>query len=293
MVDAATVKKLREETGVAMMECKKALVESSGDLEAARLWLRNKGITKADDKRGRVTSEGLVATRLLDGPTGFHTGAIVEVNSETDFVSRNDVFKTLANSLADSFLMGRRFSSLTGYPSVEDLREQHKESIAAAVLSLGENIQVRRAEHLSVNQGVVNSYLHGGGRIGVLIALESEADTTALLAVAKNLAMHVAAANPTSAYEDSVPPEIVAREEAIYRTQVAEDPKLVGKPQKVLDGVVTGRLRKFLQEVVMTKQPMVTSPVQSVESWIADQEKELGHPIKITGFIRYLVGEEI
>jgi elongation factor Ts len=292
-VSAALVKELREKTGAGMMDCKKALAENGGDLEAAVDWLRAKGIAKAGKKADRAAAEGLVALSTLPG-----RGAMIELNSETDFVARNETFQHAAAGIAKIALDAHgdlhailATRSPTGDGTVQDM-------VTGLVATIGENITLRRAAYLHVDQGVVASYVHsataeGLGRIGVLTALESSGDKAKLEDLAKKICMHVAATNPLAATEDEVPVDAVARERAVFEEQVKEDPKMVGKPENVIAGVIQGRIRKFLEEVVLLKQKFVMAPDQTVEAVIKAAEKDVGAPISFKGFKRFQLGDGV
>ena len=291
-VSAALVKELREKTGVGMMDCKKALAENNGDIEASVDWLRAKGLSKAAKKADRAAAEGLVGVAVA-----AKRGAIVEFNSETDFVARNEVFQKATASFAVQALEARGdhdkliAASLPGGGTVQ-------EAITQLIATVGENMTLRRSGYLEVSEGVVTPYVHGQiadglGRIGVLVALESAGSAAVLEDIAKKVAMHVAATSPLATSDSEVPAEAVARERAIYEEQIKEDPKMVGKPDNVLKGVVEGRIRKFFEEVVLTKQKFVMAPDQTVEAWLKAAEKDAGAPIKVKGFKRFQLGDGV
>ncbi len=290
-ITAALVKELREKTGVGMMDCKKALGETSGDLEAAVDWLRAKGLSKAAKKADRAAAEGLVGVAVSDG-----MGAIIEFNSETDFVARNEGFQKAAAQFAKAALDAKGdHDKLLASPGVGG---SISDQITQLISTIGENMTLRRSSFVEVSEGVVAPYVHsqvadGLGRIGVLVALESKGNADILMDVAKKVAMHVAATGPLALADSEVPAEAVARERAIYEEQVKEDPKMVGKPENVLKGVVEGRLRKFFEEVVLTKQKFVMSPDLTVEAWVKAAEKDAGAPIKIAAFRYFRLGEGV
>jgi len=290
-ITAALVKELREKTGVGMMDCKKALGETNGDLEAAVDWLRAKGLSKAAKKADRAAAEGLVGVAVSGGK-----GAIIEFNSETDFVARNEGFQKAAAQFAQAALEARgdHEKLLSAPGSGGTVSEQ----ITQLISTIGENMTLRRSSFIEVSDGVVAPYVHsqvadGLGRIGVLVALESKGKADVLMDVAKKVAMHVAATGPLALADSEVPAEAVARERAVYEEQVKEDPKMVGKPENVLKGVVEGRLRKFFEEVVLTKQKFVMAPDQTVEAWVKASEKDAGAPIKIAAFRYFRLGEGV
>jgi elongation factor Ts len=290
-ITAALVKELREKTGVGMMDCKKALAETNGDLEAAIDWLRAKGLSKAAKKADRAAAEGLVGVAV----SGVR-GAVIEFNSETDFVARNEGFQKAVSQFAQAALAskGDRDKILASPGEGGTVQEQ----ITQLIATIGENMTLRRVEYVEVGEGVVVPYVHsqvadGLGRIGVLVALESKGKADVLADVAKKVAMHVAATGPLALSDTEVPAEAVARERAIYEEQVKEDPKMVGKPENVLKGVIEGRLRKFFEDVVLTKQKFVMAPDQTVEAWVKAAEKDAGAPIKIAAFKYVRLGEGV
>ena len=286
-ITAQMVKELRDKTGAGMMDCKAALGETAGDLESAVDWLRKKGLAKAAKKAGRIAAEGLIGIALAD-----RKGVVVEVNSETDFVARNQQFQSLVKMIADI--------ALTTGPDVDAIlaarigNETVADAIASAIATIGENITLRRTAQLSVGQGVVATYMHSSvapnlGKIGVIVALESEGDTEQLKSFGRQVAMHIAAANPQSVNVESLDKALIERERAV----LAEQAKESGKPANVIDKMVEGRLRKFYEEVVLLAQAFVHDPDLTVEKALAAAEKDAGAPIKITGFYRFALGEGI
>jgi elongation factor Ts len=281
------VKELREKTGAGMMDCKAALVETSGDTEAAVDWLRKKGLAKAAKKASRIAADGLVGIALA--PTH---GVVVEVNSETDFVARNDHFQGLVKMIAQAALK-------TG-PNLEAIKAAHAgsqtigEAIASAIATIGENMTLRRAASLSVEHGRVASYVHspiseGLGRIGVLVALESIGDGDELAQLGRKLAMHVAAANPQALDPSGLDPSVVARE----RDVLAEKFKAQGKPEGVISKIVESGLKTFFKEVCLLDQEYIHDPSKSVAQALKEAEGRVKAPIKIGGFVRYALGEGI
>jgi elongation factor Ts len=292
-VSAALVKELREKTGAGMMDCKKALAETGADLEAAVDWLRAKGIAKAGKKADRAAAEGLVGVATLPG-----RGALIELNAETDFVARNDTFQAAARGLARIALDAHGDLHAILASRAPDGDGAVQDMVTGLIATIGENMTLRRAAYLSVDAGVVASYVHsaaaeGLGRIGVLVALESTGDAAKLEDLARKICMHVAATNPLAASESEVPADAVAREKAVYEEQVKEDPKMVGKPDNVIAGVIQGRIRKFLEEVVLLKQKFVMAPDQTVEAVIKAAEKDVGAPIALKAFKRFQLGEGV
>jgi elongation factor Ts len=288
-ITAALVKELREKTGAGMMDCKKALGETAGDLEGAVDWLRKKGLAAAAKKAGRVAAEGLVGV-AVDGAVG----AMVEVNSETDFVARNDTFQGFVAAVAKQ--------ALTVGDDVEKLKvaacpgssRNVADELTHLVATVGENMSLRRTARLTVSSGVVASYVHnalapGLGKIGVLVALESSAPADKLAAFGRQLAMHVAAANPQALDIGTVDPRSLERERDVLREQA----RVSGKADAIIDKMVEGRLRKFYEEVVLLEQVYVIDGESRVKAAVAAAAKELGAPIAVTGFARFQLGEGI
>ena len=291
-ITAALVKDLREKTGVGMMDCKKALAENNGDLEASVDWLRAKGLSKAAKKADRAAAEGIVAVAFAG-----NEGAVIELNSETDFVARNADFQKAANAFASLALKAGDHDALLaadhGGAKVQD-------AVTQLIATIGENITLRRSAKLKVENGVVANYVHGKvdgsetlGRIAVLVALESTGDKAALESFGKKVAMHIASAAPLALSEGEIPADRIEREKAVIADIIKEDPKAVGKPQQVLDKMLEGKMRKFFEESVLTKQAFVLNPDQTVEAAVADAAKAAGAPVKITGFVRFAVGEGV
>ena len=289
-VSAAMIKELRGKTGAGMMDCKKALEESECDVEAAVDWLRTKGLAAAAKKAGRVAAEGLVAVTAVGSK-----GAVVEVNSETDFVARNDQFQDFARNMGSLVLASGNgdLDPLQAQPYPGSERNVGEE-LTHMIATIGENMSLRRADTLSVDQGVVASYVHsaaapGLGRIGVLVGLESSGDQGQLAALAKQVAMHVAAASPQSVSTDDLDPESVERERAVLTEQARDS----GKPEDIIAKMVEGRLRKFYQDVVLREQTWVIDGESKVGKVLEQAGKGLGAPVKVAGFIKYVLGEGI
>ena len=291
-ITAALVKDLRDKSGVGMMDCKKALSENDGDMEAALDWLRAKGLSKAAKKADRVAAEGLVAVaQRRDGKAQI--GALVELNAETDFVARNDLFQNAARSAATAAL------DVTGdHDAVSTAKTETGETVGDVITNLiatiGENMVLRRSARFAVSEGVVAAYMHNAvapslGRLGVLVALESAADAEALNDLGRKIGMHVAATAPLALTVEEVDPAAVERERAIFAEQAAAS----GKPANVVEKMIEGRIRKFYEEVVLLKQAFVMNPDQTVEQMVAEQAKVLGAPIAIKGFVRLALGEGV
>ncbi len=286
-ITAQMVKELRERTGAGMMDCKSALAETDGDMEKAVDHLRKKGLAKAAKKAGRVAAEGLIGAAV-----SATKGVVVEVNSETDFVARNDLFQGLVKMIADI--------ALTAGTDVETLKHAKAGSITVAealadtIAKVGENMTLRRAAALSVEKGAVASYIHGAvsdglGRIGVLVALESTGDADELKRFGRMLAMHVAAANPQALDPAGLDPEVVRREKEV----LAEKFKAQGKPANIIDKIVESGLKTFYKEVCLLDQAYIHPPERSVAQAIKEAEGTVGAPVKVTGFVYYKVGEGI
>ncbi len=288
-ITAALVKELRERTGVGMMDCKRALTETGGDVEAAVDWLRREGMATASKKAGRVAAEGLVGA-LADGGRGV----VVEVNSETDFVARNETFQEFVNTLGGLALDAGGDMEALGAAAYPGFDGTVGEKLTDLIACIGENLQLRRAEGLSVGNGVVATYTHnaaapGLGKIGVLVALESAADATKLAALGKQLAMHVAAASPRALSVETLDPDLLARERSVLSDQA----KSSGKPEDIVEKMVEGRIRKFYQEVVLLEQVYVVDGETKVAKVIDDVGKDLGEEIRLSGFVRFALGEGV
>jgi elongation factor Ts len=288
-ITASLVKDLREKSGAGMMDCKAALKETDGDMEAAIDWLRTKGLAKAAKKAGRVAAEGLVGV-VAEGTSG----AVVEVNSETDFVARNENFQSMVSGVADvANTAGGDLDKLLGSP-FPGSEKSIADYVTEAVGTIGENMNVRRTEALSVNSGVVVSYVHnqaapGLGKIGVLVALESTGDTEKLSALGKQIAMHVAATSPLATSVDELDQAVVERERNVLAAEARES----GKPENIIDKMIEGRIRKFYEEVVLLSQTFVIDGENTVEKAVKNAEGDVGAPIKVVGFVRLALGEGI
>jgi elongation factor Ts len=288
-ITAALVKELRDKTGAGMMDCKAALNETDGDMEAAVDWLRAKGLSKAAKKASRVAAEGLIGLAGDD-----KEAALVEVNSETDFVARNPNFQEMVTAVADAAVGVKGDLEKLGAAPYGATKNTVADTIKELVGSIGENMSLRRTAHLAADKGVVASYMHnqaspGLGKIGVIVAIESTGDPEALKAFGKQVAMHIAAANPQSVDADSLDQDLIERERAVLTEQAKES----GKPEEVIAKMVEGRLRKFYEEVVLLQQPFVHDPDNTVGKAAEAAAKDAGAPIKITGFYRFALGEGI
>ena len=287
-VTAALVKELREKSGAGMMDCKKALAETDGDMETAIDWLRTKGLATAAKKSGRVASEGLVSF-AVDGTRG----AVIELNAETDFVARNTEFQEFASTLAGLALDSGDIDALSAadYPGTG---RNVAEELTHKIATIGENMSLRRMASLSVGSGSIVSYMHnatapGLGRIGVLVALESTAGADVLEGLGKQIAMHIAATSPASLSVDDLDPESVQRE----RDVLIEQAKASGKPQEIAEKMVQGRMKKYYQEVVLLEQTSVIDGETRIADVVANAGKEAGANIALTGYVRFNLGDGI
>ncbi|WP_296060832.1 translation elongation factor Ts [Ellagibacter isourolithinifaciens] len=283
-ITAAMVKELREMTDAGMMECKKALVEADGDMDKAVDVLRTRGLAAAAKKVGRATNEGTVMAIVSDDAT---KGAVVELNCETDFVGMNEKFKGYAEKIARA-AMAANVEDVEALKAVDAEGETVEDVLTDAIHTLGENMNLARAA--VVEAGGVASYIHGGGKIGVLVTFDVEGIDPAsdeFQHCGRDVAMQVAAASPVSATRESVPAEVVAHEMEIYKAQAAES----GKPENIQEKIATGRLEKFYKESCLTEQAFVKNPDQSVTDYVNEVAKKLGGTIKVTGFKRFMLGE--
>lgn len=292
VISANQVKELREATAAGMMDCKKALIENNGDLDASIDWLRAKGLSKAAKKADRIAAEGLVCVAVSG-----KKGVVVEVNSETDFVAKNEQFQKLVSEITqialkidantDDMVNAVTNSKLSHGKSVS-------ESLMEAVASIGENMNLRRVRALQVNSGFVCDYVHnkvadGMGRIGVLVALETESHDAKIADTARHIAMHIAATAPASLSQHDIDAELTARERAVYQEQASQ----TGKPDNIVQGMVEGRMKKFFKEVCLLEQSFVMNPDKTISEIVADLAKEVGKEVTLSGFIMFKVGDGI
>ena len=288
-ISAAQVKQLRDMTGAGMMDCKAALAETNGDIEAAVDWLRKKGISKADKKAGRTAAEGLI------GVASEGTSAVVvEVNSETDFVARNDAFQDIVRNVAQVALATDGSVEAVAAATYSGSQKSVADTIKDAIGTIGENMSMRRSAKLSVSNGAVATYVHNAvvenlGKMGVLVAVETTGNADAARAFGRQVAMHVAATNPLALTAEEVDAGAVAREKDIFAAQARES----GKPENIIEKMVEGRMRKFYEEVVLLKQAFVLNPDMTVEQALKAAEKDIGAEARITGFVRFALGEGI
>ncbi len=288
-ITAQMVKELRDKTGVGMMDCKTALQENDGDIEAAIDWLRTRGLAKAAKKAGRVAAEGLIGIAEGDGKA-----TIVELNAETDFVARNDQFQALVSAVAAAALGTDGTLAAVMAAELADTGKTVEAAITDAVATIGENMTLRRSDLLSVESGVVASYVHsaaapGLGKIGVIVGLESAGDKAKLSALGRQIAMHIAAASPLAVDVGDLDAAIVERERAVFAEQARES----GKPDNIIEKMVEGRLRKFYEESVLLKQTFVIDGENSVEAVLQSAEADIGAPVRIAGFVAYRLGEGV
>jgi len=288
-ITAALVKELREKSGAGMMDCKKALAENNGDIEAAIDWLRAKGIAKADKKSGRTAAEGLI------GVASSGTKAVVvEVNSETDFVARNDAFQGMVRGIADVALTTDGTVEAVGAVTYPATGKSVTDSIKDAVATIGENMNLRRSAALSVEDGVVATYIHNAaadrlGKLGVLVALKSTGDKEALNAIGRQVAMHIAATAPLAIRAEEVDAAVAERERNVF----IEQSRASGKPDAIIEKMVEGRMRKFFEEVALLSQAFVMNPDLTVGAAVKEAEKTVGAPIEVVGMARLLLGEGV
>ncbi len=284
-ITAAMVSELRKKTGAGMMDCKKALTETAGNMEEAVDFLRKKGLAAAAKKSGRIAAEGAIVA----GSNGT-VGALVEVNAETDFVAKNDGFQgfiagvrevVLANQVADVEALKTLAYPNTGRTVGEELTHQ--------IATIGENMDIRRLQRVDVGQGVVASYIHGAGKIGVLVELQTESTDAKVAELGKQIAMHVAAAAPSYLVRDEVPSEVVDKEKEIMRVKALES----GKPENIVEKIIIGQINKYFGEVCLLEQAFVVDPDQKVGKVVEALSKELGSEIKLNSYVRFQLGEGI
>lgn len=286
-ISASQVKELREMTGAGMMDCKAALAGTHGDMEAAVDWLRKKGIAKADKKAGRTAAEGLVGA-VSNG----EKAVLVEVNSETDFVARNDAFQEIVHNVAQAALGTDGSLEVVAAAIYPGTSRTVADMIKDAVGTIGENMSLRRVAMLDIRPGVVATYIHnsvsdGLGKMGVLVAVETEGDKDAARAFGRQVAMHVAATNPLALTASEVDVTAIEREKEIFSEQARHS----GKPENIIEKMIEGRLRKFYEEVVLLSQVFVVNPDHSVAAALKEAEKSIGAPARIAGYIRFALGE--
>lgn len=290
-ITAALVKELREKSGVGMMDCKRALTENNGDVVASIDWLRAKGLSKAAKKADRAAAEGLVAGKLSDDGKA---GALIELNAETDFVAKNDIFQGVARDIATVALSVDGVEALSAAKTAKG--EVVGDVVTHMIATIGENMRLRRSARLTVSQGAVAIYLHnaqgdGVGKLGVLVALEGAGDPAVLKEVGRKIALHVAGTPtpPLALSEADLDPAAVAKEKQFLTDQALES----GKPIGVVEKMIEGRIRKWQEEVVLLKQPFVMNPDQTIEQLVAETAKDLGSPVSVKGFVRFALGDGV
>lgn len=288
-ISPSVIKDLREKTGAGMMDCKKALTEAKGDFEAAIDWLRKKGIANSSKKAGRTAAEGLIGI-FVQGTKA----SIIELNAETDFVSRNDSFQALVQQVAEYAATAKGDIDALNNHTCPKAGKKVSEVVAETVGTIGENLVLRRADFVEVKDGVVSTYLHSAmseklGKIGVLVGLESTGDKAKLAVIGKQLAMHIAAARPESVSTDSLDNTLIERERQIF----SEQARASGKPDAIIEKMVDGRIRKFYEEVVLLEQPFIIDGKTKVADILKAAEKDIGAPIAVTRFVRFALGEGI
>ena len=286
-ITAALVKELREKTGAGMMECKKALTENQANLEEAIDWLRKKGLSVAAKKAGRVASQGLVGAK-----TNGKTGAVVELNSETDFVARNEDFQKFVDLLVDTALTGKGCVECLKATEVDGKTIEHH--LTDLIARIGENMNLRRVATVSVENGVIVDYIHNSmtanaGKIAVLVGLESKADEAYLQELGKKIAMHIAAVSPLFLNIESVDEESLNREKAIYEEQARNS----GKPENIIEKMMQGRIRKYYEEVCLTEQSFIMDPDKKIKDILAEASKETGTEVKLASYVRFGLGEGV
>ncbi|NME95012.1 elongation factor Ts [Clostridium cochlearium] len=288
MITAKMVKELREITGAGMMDCKKALTETNGDTEKAIEVLREKGLAAAAKKSGRIAAEGIVETYISEDQKN---ASIVEVNCETDFVAANEEFKALVTNIAKQ-AVNTKATDVETFVDEKYIGSEEgtiKDAVTALVAKLGENMSVRRFKKLSVENGIIESYIHGDGKIGVLVKLECEKESEVLNEVAKDIAMQVAAVNPPFLDRTFVDEETLEKEREIYRVQALNE----GKPEKIVEKMVEGRINKYYKENCLVEQVWVRNSDYTIEKYVKEKSKEIGADIKVADFVRFEKGEGI
>ena len=292
-ISASMVKELREMTGAGMMDCKKALTNTDGDMDKAVEWLRENGLAKAEKKAGRIAAEGIVKTNISeDGKSA----AIVEVNSETDFVAKNEKFQNFVAEVASQISSSGAadVDAFLSEPWAADTSKTVKEELASQIATIGENMNIRRFEKISCENGLVVDYIHAGGKIGVLIAAETDNTGDEVVECLKNVAMQIAAMSPLYLSTDDVSEEYKEKEKEVLLAQAKNDPKNAGKPDNIIEKMITGRLNKELKEVCLLEQAYVKAEdKENVAQYVQSVAKAIGSDLKLTQFIRFETGEGI
>ena len=290
-ISASMVKELREKTGAGMMDCKKALTNTDGDMDKAVEWLRENGLAKAEKKAGRIAAEGIVKTNISeDGKKA----AIVEVNSETDFVAKNEKFQDFVAAVADQVNASSAadIDAFLAEPWAGDSSKTVKEELASMVATIGENMNIRRFEKVTCDNGIVVDYIHAGGKIGVLIAAETDNTGAEVVECLENVAMQIAAMNPQYLSSDDVSDEYKEREKAVLLAQAKNDPKNANKPDNIIEKMIIGRLNKELKEVCLTEQVYVKAEnKETVAKYVESVAKAVGCNLTLKSFVRFETGE--
>ena len=290
-ITASMVKELREQTGAGMMDCKKALTETDGDFEKAIEFLREKGLATAQKKAGRIAAEGIVSTTIKDGDK---VAAIVEVNAETDFVAKNEVFRTYVKEVVEQAAdtEAADIEAFKAEPWALDTSVTVAEKLAAMIAKIGENMNIRRFEKIVSDDGVVVSYIHAGGKIGVLVEAKTDNNSDAVKEALKNVAMQIAALNPKYVSTDEVPEDYKEHEKEILMAQAKNDPKNANKPENIIEKMISGRLNKELKEVCLLEQEYVKAEnKETVAKYLEMVSKEVGSTVALKRFIRFETGE--
>lgn len=290
-ITASMVKELREQTGAGMMDCKKALTETDGDFEKAIEFLREKGLATAQKKAGRIAAEGIVSTTIKDGDK---VAAIVEVNAETDFVAKNEVFRTYVKEVVEQAAdtEAADIEAFKAEPWALDTSVTVAEKLAAMIAKIGENMNIRRFEKIVSDDGVVVSYIHAGGKIGVLVEAKTDNNSDAVKEALKNVAMQIAALNPKYVSTEEVPEDYKEHEKEILMAQAKNDPKNANKPENIIEKMIAGRLSKELKEVCLLEQEYVKAEnKETVAKYLEAVSKEVGSEVTLKRFIRFETGE--
>ncbi|OGO83928.1 MAG: translation elongation factor Ts [Clostridiales bacterium GWE2_32_10] len=285
-ISTNAIKELRERTSAGMMDCKKALMENEGDMEKAIEWLREKGLSKAAKKAGRIAAEGIVDVCITDG-----AAALVEINSETDFVAKNEDFRSYVKDVATQAAVTKvnDLEEFLNETWIKDQTKTVKDSLTEKIATIGENLNIRRFTKLDTKDGVVASYIHGGGKIGVLVKFATTNNSDIVLEAGKNIAMQVAAVNPLYLSSNEIPADYVEKEKAILREQALSE----GKPTDIVEKMIIGRLNKQLQEVCLLDQNYVKDPEMTITKYLESVSKQVGTDVKVASFVRFETGEGI
>ncbi len=284
-ISASQVKELREKTSAGMMDCKKALEETQGDFEAAVEWLRKKGLSSAAKKAGRIAAEGAVFAQVKN-----NVGVVVEINSETDFVARNDGFKAFVQNVADHVLATKSTTEILQQPYSKNPSQTMEDLVKENIATIGENLVIRRAEkYEGTAQSVAHTYIHGEGKIGVMIEVSGPSTSTDVKTAAQDICLHIAAMNPMAISGDQIPATVVAKEKEILKAKNLEQ----GKKPEMIDKIVEGQIRKFLAENCLLEQAFVKNPDLKVTEYLKEASKKVGADVQVKRFVRFELGEGI